>query len=374
MAARKHGGNGRPGQHRPAQGSTGPKRATGGAPKGPKAQGTPKAPKTESQAQKQQAQQKKSKQGKSGRPGGRPPGVPAPRKATLGDWISAARPMTLPLSITPVLLGTAAAYVLPHEDAGAGWHWFRAALCLVVAVALQIGVNYANDYADGVRGTDTVRNGPRRLTASGAARPRTVLIVALVFFAIAAAAGTVIVVRSGIWWLFAVGAACIVAAWFYTGGKRPYGYYGLGEVFVFVFFGLVATAGTQLVLSGTVTTEGWLGGTAAGLLACAALMVGNIRDREPDRAAGKRTVAVLIGDLPSRIVYVVLLAAPFGILAFFVLFYDRAYLVFFALLAAIPAGLIGMTGKTAPELVVALRLTALTALLYGLGLGWAIAF
>ncbi len=311
---------------------------------------------------------------KSGRPGGRPPGAPVIKKATLGDWISAARPLTLPLSIAPVALGAAAAYVLPHEDLGPGWHWFRAALCLVVAVALQIGVNYANDYADGVRGVDAVRNGPKRLTASGAAKPRTVLIVALVFFGIAAVAGSVIVFRTQIWWLFAVGAACILAAWFYTGGKRPYGYYGLGELFVFAFFGIVATAGTQFVLAGTVTLEGWLAGTAAGLIACAALMVGNIRDREQDKKVGKRTLAVLIGDLPARIVFAVFMLAPFGILAFFVIFYLNAYLVYFALLAAGPAIIIGLTAKTAPELVVALRLTGLTALLYGLGLGWAIAF
>jgi 1,4-dihydroxy-2-naphthoate octaprenyltransferase len=322
------------------------------------------------QAKKQGAQKRKNR---SGRPG-LPPGAVTVRKATLGDWISGARLQTLPLAIAPVALGTAAAYVLPHADAGPGWHWMRALLCLAVAIGLQIGVNFANDYSDGVRGTDKFRVGPKRLTASGAAKPRTVLIVALVFFAVAATAGLLIVFRTQHWWLVGVGAACIVAAWFYTGGKRPYGYYGLGELFVFVFFGLVATAGTQFVIAGTVTIEGWLGGVAAGLFACAALMVNNIRDREPDKLAGKRTLAVLIGDRASRIVYGVLMLAPFGILAFFTLFYDNAYLVYFALLAAVPAAGIALTAKTAPELIVALRLTALTALAYGLGLGWAIAF
>jgi 1,4-dihydroxy-2-naphthoate octaprenyltransferase len=319
-------------------------------------------------AKKPQPQKKKT-----GRPGGAPPSVAKPTKATLGDWISASRPLTLALAIAPVALGTAAAYVLPHEDAGPWWHWLRAALCLVVAVALQIGVNFANDYSDGIRGTDKQRVGPKRLVASGAAKPRTVLIVALLFFAIAAAAGTVIVVRTGIWWLFAVGAVCILAAYFYTGGKRPYGYYGLGELFVFVFFGIVATAGTQYVLANTVTIEGWLAGTCAGLFACAALMVNNIRDRENDRLVGKRTLAVLIGDLPARITYAVLMLAPFGILAFFVIFYANAYLVYFALLAAVPAVLIGITGQ-GKDLVVALRLTLLVAVAFGLGLGWAIAF
>ena len=194
------------------------------------------------------------------------------------------------------------------------------------------------------------------------------------FFALAAAAGLVIVIRTEYWWLLAVGAAAILAAWFYTGGKRPYGYYGLGELFVFVFFGLVATAGTTFVLAGTVTIEAWLAGTAIGLIACAVLMVNNIRDREQDKLAGKRTLAVLLGDRASRIAYAVLVLAPFAILVFFTLFYTNAYLVFFVLLAAIPAALITLTAKTAPELIVALRLTSLVALAYGLGLGWAIAF
>ena len=311
---------------------------------------------------------------KSGRPGGRPPGVAVVKKATLGDWIAGARLATLPLSISPVALGAATAFVLPHEDAGAGWHWARALLCLAVAVFLQIGVYFANDYSDGIRGTDKHRVGPRRLTASGAAKPRAVLAVALVFFALAAAAGIAIVVRTELWWLLAVGAACILAAWFYTGGKRPYGYYGLGELVVFVFFGLVATAGTTFVLAGTVTIESWLAGVAIGLIACAALMVNNIRDRAQDKLAGKRTLAVLIGNRASRVTYFVLLLAPFGILVFFVLFYENAYLVYFTLLAALPAVGITLSAKTAPELVVALRLTALVSLAYGLGLAWAIAF
>lgn len=313
------------------------------------------------------------KKKKSGRPG-LPPGVVTVRKATLGDWIGGMRLQTLPLAIAPVALGTAAAYVLATDDAGPGWHWLRALACLAVAVLLQIGVNFANDYSDGVRGTDRHRAGPKRLTASGAAKPRTVLTVALVFFALAALAGLVIVWRTEHWWLLAVGAACILAAWFYTGGKRPYGYYGLGELFVFVFFGIVATAGTTYVLADTVTIESWLAGAAAGFLACAALMVNNIRDLPQDKLAGKRTLAVLIGDRPARITYAVLMLLPFGILAFFVLFYANAYLVYFALMAALPAAGIALTAKTAPELVIALRLTALTALVYGLGLGWAIAF
>ncbi|MFM9876518.1 MAG: 1,4-dihydroxy-2-naphthoate polyprenyltransferase [Rhodoglobus sp.] len=322
------------------------------------------------QARKQAAQKNKKNKGRPGLP----PGVVTVRKATLGDWIGGMRLQTLSLAIAPVALGTAAAYVLPNEDAGPGWHWLRALACLAVAVFLQIGVNFANDYSDGVRGTDKYRTGPQRLTASGAAKPRTVLIVALAFFALAAAAGLIIVWRTGYWWLIAVGAVSILAAWFYTGGKRPYGYAGFGELFVFVFFGLVATAGTTFVLAGTVTTESWIAGAAIGLIACAALMVNNIRDLTQDRLSGKRTLAVLIGDRAARITYAVFMLLPFVLLAFFVIFYANAYLVYFALLAALPATGITLTAKTAPELVLALRLTALTALAYGLGLGWAIAF
>jgi 1,4-dihydroxy-2-naphthoate octaprenyltransferase len=306
---------------------------------------------------------------KSGRPGGRPPGAPPIHQATARDWIAGARLRTIPLAIAPVALGTATAYS-PDE----GWHWVRALLCLAVAIALQVGVNFANDYSDGVRGTDKRRVGPPRLTASGAAKQRTVLTVAIVFFALAAAAGLVLVVLTQQWLLLAVGAACILAAWFYTGGKRPYGYYGLGEVFVFVFFGLVATAGTTFVQIGTVNLQTWLAGVAAGLLACATLMINNVRDREPDALAGKRTLAVLIGDLPARITYGVLMLLPFGVLVFFVLFYDKAGYVYFALFAAVPAILIGLTGKNAADLIIALRLTTLTAFVFGVGLALAIAF
>lgn len=315
-----------------------------------------------------------SAKNKGGRPGGRPPKAPKIAKATARDWIGGARVQTLPLAFAPVALGTVAAYVLPHEEDGAGWHWLRALLCLIVAVSLQIGVNFANDYSDGVRGTDKNRVGPRRLTGSGAARPRTVITVAFVWFGIAAIAGLIIVIRSEHWWLLAVGALAILAAYFYTGGKRPYGYLGLGEVFVFIFFGLVATTGTTYVLADTVTLESWLAAVAVGLFAVATLMVNNIRDIQQDKIAGKRTLAVMIGNLPSRIFYVVAMLVPFGILGVYTLLYANAYLVYFVLLAALPACVIVLTAKTASELILALRLTGLTVLLFGLGLASAIAF
>jgi len=314
----------------------------------------------------------------SGRPGGKSPRVVV-RKATARDWIGGARLRTLPLAIAPVALGTGAAHLLSDG----GWHWVRALLALAVAVFLQIGVNFANDYSDGVRGTDKNRVGPSRLTGSGAAKPRTVLIVALVFFGLGGLAGLALTITSGYYWLLAVGAVCIAAAYLYTGGKRPYGYNGLGEVFVFVFFGLVATAGTTFTQVGTVNVESWLGGVAAGLFACAVLMVNNIRDiaqdtlsgkRTQDTLSGKRTLAVLVGRRTARILFAAFVTVPYLILIFFSIFYVKAPLVYFSLLSGLPAIVITLTGRTAPEFILALKLTSFTALVFGVALAAAIAF
>lgn len=291
-------------------------------------------------------------------------------RLTPADWIAGARLRTLPLAIAPVALGTGAGVIAIPD---AAWHPTRFALALVVALALQIGVNYANDYSDGIRGTDDHRVGPARLTASGLVNPKAVLAVALGFFAVAALAGLALTIITQQWWLIAVGAVAIVAAWFYTGGKRPYGYAGLGEVFVFVFFGLVATAGSAYVQALTVNLEAWLGGIGVGLLACAVLMANNLRDVEQDRAAGKRTLAVLIGPLGGRILFTAFMLVPFLIVGVLTLFYPTAVLVFFALLLALPACLIVLTAKTARELLLALQLASFTALVYGVGLGLAIA-
>ncbi|MFC6356656.1 1,4-dihydroxy-2-naphthoate polyprenyltransferase [Luethyella okanaganae] len=302
---------------------------------------------------------------------GRPGMKPRVKPATAADWVSGARLRTLPLAIAPVALGTGAAVVANGDGV---WHPVRALLCLVVALCLQIAVNYANDYSDGVRGTDDHRVGPARLTGSGAAKPRHVLAVALAFFGLAAVAGLTVVVVTQQWWLISVGALAIAAAWFYTGGRRPYGYYGLGELVVFVFFGLVATCGTTWVQALQVNTESWLSGIAIGLIACAVLMVNNLRDIGPDRAAGKRTLAVLIGPVASRVLFCVFLLLPFGAIAFFSLFYPLASLTFFALLLALPACLIVTTARSSQELVLALRLSSFTALAFGVGLGAAFAF
>ena len=312
--------------------------------------------------------------GKSGNPARRNAtrkGPAAVAPATASDWISGARLRTLPLAIAPVALGTGAAIV---ASAPGEYHWVRALLALAVALFLQIGVNYANDYSDGIRGTDDNRIGPARLTGSGAAAARTVLIVALSFFALAALAGLALVILTQAWWLLLVGAAAITAAWFYTGGKHPYGYFGLGELFVFVFFGLVATLGTTFVQVGTVNVESWLGGISIGLIACAVLMVNNLRDLAPDRASGKRTLAVLLGKTAGRIVFCLMLLLPFVAVAFFTLFYPLAYLSYFVLLLAVPACLITVTARTAPELILALKLTSFAGLAYGLLLGIAFAF
>lgn len=292
--------------------------------------------------------------------------VPVPRRATAADWIGAARVRTLPLAVTPILIGTGAALVIERP-----LHWVIALACLVVSVSLQIGVNFANDYSDGIRGTDDHRVGPARLTASRAARPRTVLTVAIVFFVIAALAGLAIIIRTQQWWMIAVGAAAILAAWFYTGGKRPYGYAGLGEVFVFVFFGLVATLGTTWVQVFALPQEAWFGAVAAGLLACAVLLANNLRDIDQDRVAGKRTLTVRIGRRATQVLFTLFVLAPMGIAAYLALFYPIAWLTFMVLLLALPAILIVWTYRQPRELVIALALTSGTSLAYGGFLLWA---
>lgn len=285
---------------------------------------------------------------------------------TVGDWVGAARLRTLPLAIAPVLIGTGAARSTTPE-----FHWVIALACLAVAILLQIGVNFTNDYSDGIRGTDAHRVGPARLTASGRVKPQTVLTIGLSFFALAAVVGLAIVIRTEQWWMLAVGAACIVAAWFYTGGKRPYGYNALGEVFVFVFFGLVATLGTTWVQIFALPTQAWLGAIAAGLFACAVLLANNLRDIDQDREVGKRTLTVLIGKRATQVLFTLFVLVPFGISSFLALLFPIAWLSLLALLAGLPAILIVWTYKTARELITALALTSLTALAYAAMLFWA---
>lgn len=282
-----------------------------------------------------------------------------PRKATARDWISGARLRTLPLAVSPVLVGAGAA------AADSAFSLPLSLLCLTIALALQIGVNYSNDYSDGIRGTDDYRVGPARLTGSGAADPKKVLSVALAFFGLAAMAGLVIVIVTAQWWMLAVGALAIAAAWFYTGGKRPYGYAGLGELMVFIFFGLVATLGTTYVQLGAVNQASWFGAVGVGLIACAVLVVNNIRDIDTDTQAGKRTLAVVLGTGRSVALFIFLLLLPFLIAASLAIVYPVAWFTMFALLLALPACLITMTAKSPSEYILALKLASFTSLAYG---------
>jgi 1,4-dihydroxy-2-naphthoate octaprenyltransferase len=228
--------------------------------------------------------------------------------STAGKWLAGARPRTLPAAIVPVVVGSG---VAAGYDRFSLW---RAALALVVALALQVGANYANDYSDGVRGADQARVGPVRLVASGLARPGHVLAAAAGSFAVACAAGLALAAVSS-WWLLLPGAAAVAAAWFYTGGKRPYGYHGLGEVSVFLFFGLAAVVGTAYVQMRTLT---WLALAAAvpvGLLTCALLVINNLRDIPTDSQAGKRTLAVMLGDRRTRALYIGCVLVAFCIAA-----------------------------------------------------------
>ncbi|GAA3754919.1 1,4-dihydroxy-2-naphthoate octaprenyltransferase [Spinactinospora alkalitolerans] len=224
--------------------------------------------------------------------------------ATVSEWVAGARPRTLPNSIVPVAVGTGVAIGIGSAV------WWKAALAMLVALALQVGVNYANDYSDGVRGTDEGRVGPIRLTATRLAAPGRVFAAAWACFAAAAVVGLVLVATSS-WWLLPVGAAAIVAAWFYTGGRTPYGYRALGEVSVFVFFGVVAVVGTVFVQAGSVPWEGWTAAVPVGLLSCSVLVVNNLRDIPTDTESGKRTLAVLLGDAGTRRLYLGCLAGAF---------------------------------------------------------------
>jgi 1,4-dihydroxy-2-naphthoate octaprenyltransferase len=229
--------------------------------------------------------------------------------ASVGQWVAGARPRTLPTAVSPVLVGTGAAV-------GAGAvEPVRAVLALVVAVALVVGVNYANDYSDGIRGTDDDRVGPVRLVGSRLAAPTAVRTAAFVCFSVAGLAGLTLVSLTGLWWLVAVGAVCIAGAWFYTGGRRPYGYAGLGELAVFVFFGPVAVLGTTLTQSGPPGAPAIVGAVGVGLLACAVLVVNNLRDIVGDEAVGKRTLAVVLGDADTRRLYAALVLLPLGLSA-----------------------------------------------------------
>jgi 1,4-dihydroxy-2-naphthoate polyprenyltransferase len=279
--------------------------------------------------------------------------------ATAQQWLGGARPRTLPAAIVPVLVGSGVA---------AGYRLFspwRAVLALVVALALQVGVNYANDYSDGVRGTDEARVGPVRLVAAGLATPQRVRTAALACFAVGCAAGFVLAAVTS-WWLLLVGAAAVAAAWTYTGGRHPYGYHGLGEVAVFAFFGVAAVVGTAYVQMGRLT---WLAVAASipvGLLACALLVVNNLRDIASDTAAGKRTLAVLIGDQRTRLLYTCCALIPFGMLAVLAFARPFSLLALVTLPLAVAPVRAVRAGADGPALIAALGQTGRLQLAFGL--------
>jgi 1,4-dihydroxy-2-naphthoate octaprenyltransferase len=279
--------------------------------------------------------------------------------------MAGARPRTLPAALAPVLVGTGAAAALD------GFRLSTALLALVVALALQVAVNYANDYSDGTRGTDADRVGPMRLVGSGAASPRAVLVAAMLSFAVAAVAGLVLAALTS-WWLVGVGAVCILAAWTYTGGPIPYGYRALGEVFVFVFFGLVAVVGTTYVQTGTLEGLAFAVAVPIGLLIVAILVVNNLRDIDGDALVGKRTLAVLLGERGTRWAF----AGLFGVALLVVVAVGVVRPWVLVTLLAVPLGIPPLRtvlgGGRGPALIAALggtgRLTLVTGVLTAAGL------
>ena len=283
--------------------------------------------------------------------------------ATISNWITGARVRTLPLAAAPVILGSATASLVDRFDV-----WLALG-ALLVALFLQIGVNYANDYSDGIRGTDDQRVGPLRLTASGLARPKSVKLAAFITFGLAGLIGLVMVAFVGQWWLIGVGAIAILAAWYYTGGKTPYGYAGLGEVAVFVFFGLVATIGTNYLMTLTLDPLAVIMGSASGLYASAVLLVNNIRDRATDEVAGKKTIAVRLGDKRSRVLFLMMIFIPVALNLLLILIYPATVIGLLNLLLLVPISGIALSGKTPKELITALKLTSLAGFGYGLLVG-----
>jgi 1,4-dihydroxy-2-naphthoate octaprenyltransferase len=294
------------------------------------------------------------------------PDLASGRGHTVGNkWIAGARPRTLPAAVVPVLVGTAAAV----HDTGSWNHGisiWRAVAALVVSLAIQVGTNYANDYSDGVKGTDSAgRVGPVRLVASGLASPGAVKRAAFLSFGVAGVAGLALAAAAG-WWLLAVGAASFLAGWFYTGGSRPYGYAGFGEIFVFVFFGIVATAGSTYVQREAFTGLAFAVAVPVGLFATALLVVNNLRDIPTDAKTGKHTLAVRLGDRRTRVLYLLMMVLPFAGLPLIAgLSRVGAALAFIALPGARKPVQTVLEGATGPALIPVLGRTGRVQLIYG---------
>ncbi|NLV78783.1 MAG: 1,4-dihydroxy-2-naphthoate polyprenyltransferase [Rhodococcus sp.] len=287
--------------------------------------------------------------------------------ATAGQWLEGARPRTLPNAIAPVLVGTGAAAALD------GAVWWKALLALIVALSLNIGVNYANDYSDGVRGTDDERVGPMRLVGSGLASPGAVKRAAFACFGVGAVAGLVLAVTSA-WWLLLVGVVCILGAWYYTGGRSPYGYSGLGEIAVFVFFGLIAVLGTQFVQAGRVDWVGVVAAVAVGCFSSSVMVTNNLRDIPTDRESGKRTLAVRLGDPRTRLLHMTLVTVPFAVSIALAWSTPWALAGFLAVPFAVRAHAPIRRGGMGLELLPALRDTGLAMLVWAVVTSPALAF
>ncbi len=286
---------------------------------------------------------------------------------TIGDWVAGARPRTLPTAVAPVAVGTASAGALGSCRPG------YALLALGVALSLQVAVNYANDYSDGVRGTDANRIGPERLVASGKARPSTVRMAAMLAFLVGSLFGVALTVCSGQWALLAIGAVAILAAWTYTGTSRPYGYGGWGEPSVFVFFGLVATLGTMISQAGTITWWAIVASVGVGLHAVAMLLVNNLRDRESDLLAGKRTLAVRLGDRLARHFFAACITLPLVASSVVAFAQPWALLTLLLLLPSVLTALTVVAGLRGRALAVVFASESALGLLYGMLLAIGIA-
>lgn len=282
---------------------------------------------------------------------------------SINLWIQGARPKTLPAAIAPVVVGAACAQL----ESSTQNNWLNAVFALAVSLALQVAVNYANDYSDGIRGTDKNRVGPLRLVGSGAKKPADVKKATFLAFGVAAVFGFVLAATTT-WWLLLVGVFCFLAGWFYTGGKHPYGYLGFGEVFVFIFFGVVATMGTTFVINEQLTLVSFLASVVVGCLACALLAVNNLRDIAGDQISNKKTLAVRIGESGARKFYISLFIVAGFAVTLIALSYSAALIAMLGLAVAVKPIKRVYAGATGADLIDVLVLTSRVQILVAISL------